>query len=165
MPAHTLYLVRHAVAEARGEAWPDDDQRPLSKEGARRMRRAVEGLGSLGVAIELILSSPLVRAVETAEILARGLGSQPRVIQVPALAPGGTPEGTARALRPFGDREGVALVGHEPDMGELAAWLIRAAAPIPFRKGAICRIDATTWPPDPPGTLVWFAPPRLLRRL
>ena len=136
MPAHTLYLVRHAVAEARGEAWPDDDQRPLSKEGARRMRRAVEGLGS-----------------------------QPRVIQVPALAPGGTPEGTARALRPFGDREGVALVGHEPDMGELAAWLIRAAAPIPFRKGAICRIDATTWPPDPPGTLVWFAPPRLLRRL
>lgn len=165
MAAHSLYLVRHAVAEARGEAWPDDDQRPLTKEGVRRMRRAVEGLGSLGVTIDLVLTSPLVRATETADILARGLASRPRVQSLPALAPGGTPEATMRALGAAGKRDTIALVGHEPDMGELAAWLIGAAAPVPFRKGAVCRIDVTGWPPDPPGTLVWFAPPRMLRRL
>jgi phosphohistidine phosphatase len=165
MAIHTLYLVRHAVAEPRGDAWPDDDQRPLTKEGSRRMRRSVEGLGSLGVTIELVLTSPLVRAVETADILAQGLASRPHVQHLSALAPEGTPAATMRALRPFGDRESLALVGHEPDMGHLTAWLIGATAPIPFRKGAVCQIDVPDWPPAPPGTLVWFAPPRMLRRL
>ena len=59
----------------------------------------------------------------------------------------------------------VAVVGHEPDLGVLAARLLGARGTFEFRKGAVCRIDVIGWPPDPPGTLVWFAPPRMLRRL
>ena len=62
----TVYLVRHAIAAARDEKWPDDSKRPLTHEGAARMRRIVKGVVSLGVEIDLVLTSPLVRAVETA---------------------------------------------------------------------------------------------------
>ena len=64
-----LYLVRHAIAAERGDKWPDDTKRPLTHKGAARMRQAVEGLRALGVEIDLVLTSPLVRAEQTADIL------------------------------------------------------------------------------------------------
>ncbi len=163
MSDHTCYLVRHAVAELRGDAWPDDDLRPLSREGKRRMRRAVAGLSALGVEIDVILTSPLTRAQETAALIRTGLASRPRIVEIAALSPGGTPAATATALRPFSEAAAVALVGHEPDMGNLAAWLLGLPAALPFRKGAVCRIDVTAWPPKPPGQLVWFATSKILR--
>jgi phosphohistidine phosphatase SixA len=57
------------------------------------------------------------------------------------------------------------LVGHEPDLGLLAGWLIGSKSPLPFRKGAACRIDLRSWPPDQGGSLIWFATPRMLRKL
>lgn len=161
----TCYVIRHAVAEERGDAWPNDDLRPLSRHGIKRMRRAVQGLAEIGVEVDLVLTSPLVRAVQTAKILADGLPSHPRVIEVPVLAPGHAPQALPPAVKPYSRARAIALVGHEPDLGALAAWLIGATAPIPFRKGAVCRIDFASWPPDPPGTLVWFATPKMLRGL
>jgi phosphohistidine phosphatase SixA len=61
-----LYIVRHAIAESRGEAYPDDDLRPLSERGTRRFRKVVRGLARIGVSLDCILSSPLTRARETA---------------------------------------------------------------------------------------------------
>jgi phosphohistidine phosphatase len=163
MSEHPCYLVRHAVAELRGEAWPDDDLRPLSKDGARRMRQVVKGLAGIGVEIDVVLTSPLVRARETAALLGAGLLSRPRIVELDALAPGGTPLATMAALRPFSKAEGVALVGHEPDLGILAAWLLGLPQPLAFRKGAVCRIDVALWPPRPAGQLVWFATSKILR--
>ncbi len=160
-----LYLVRHAVAEERGEAWPDDTKRPLTERGMTRMRRAVRGLVSLGVEIDVVLTSPLVRARQTAEILAGGFDPRPPVVNVEALAPGATWQALASELAKQTRRERIALVGHEPGIGELAAQLIGARQPIEFKKGAICRIDVEALPPTAAGSLRWFMTARTLRRI
>lgn len=160
----SLYLVRHAVAAERGEEWPDDAKRPLTADGVAKFRRAVQGLAEMGVEVNRILSSPLVRARQTADLLARAFDKNPLVGETSALAPGGSYDAVVRAVS--GCREpAIALVGHEPAIGRLAARLIDASAPLEFRKGGICRIDFDVWPPPPPGRLRWFITPKILERL
>jgi phosphohistidine phosphatase len=159
----TLYLVRHAIAEERGSDWPDDTKRPLTHRGMARMREAVRGLDFLGVEIGLVLTSPLVRARQTAEILARGLASVPAVDTTNALIPGQPPARMVEALAGHSRQRAIALVGHEPGLGELAAWLIGAREPLPFKKGGICCIELPSLPAAPTGQLIWFALPKMLR--
>src|SRR3954466_2368199 len=85
-----LYLIRHAIAEERGEKWPDDTKRPLSATGIARMRRAARGLKRLGVKFDVVLASPLVRARQTAEIVAAELEQRSPVVIADSLAPEGT---------------------------------------------------------------------------
>lgn len=161
---HTLYLVRHAIAAERGDAWPDDDKRPLTSKGISRMREVVRGLRDLGVAIDLVLTSPLVRAKQTAQILAQGLRPTPPVALVAALSPGVPPAQIMESLATFRKMHGIALVGHEPGIGELAASLIGAKSTLPFRKGGVCRIDFASVPAAGAGQLIWMATPKMLRR-
>jgi phosphohistidine phosphatase len=161
-----LLLVRHAIAAERGPKYPDDRLRPLTAEGARRFREAVRGLDALGVACDLILTSPLVRAEETATLLSAGLRGHPPVQVLAALAQGGAASDVIAAIgRNARKHARLALVGHEPDLGELAARLLGAHGQIEFRKGAVCAIDVTSVAPGGPGTLRWLLPPRTLRRL
>ena len=162
---HSLFLVRHAIAMERGDQWPDDTARPLTHGGAARMRRIVQGLAALGVEIDFVLTSPLMRAVQTADILVRGWSPRPELAIVPALGPGGAPAKVAEALAPYSKAAGIALVGHEPDLGELAAWLTGARRPMPFKKGGVCRIDVPALPPGRQGALIWLATPKMLRAL
>jgi phosphohistidine phosphatase len=159
----TLYLVRHAIAAERGERWPDDTKRPLTSDGISRMRKIVKGLRELDVTASVVYTSPLVRAVQTAEIVVGGLKPEPELRQLPVLAPGGSPAKVAEALAAHKAPAGIVLVGHEPDMGELAAWLISAKAPLPFKKGGACRIDFAGPVAARTGQLVWFATPKMLR--
>jgi phosphohistidine phosphatase len=129
------------------------------------MREEGEALRALDIAFDVILTSPLVRARQTAEALAVVLKPKPDVVSIETLAPGGSPAALFRELGSHARRERIALVGHEPDMGDLAARLIGARQPIPFKKGAICCIEVGELPPGGPGVLRWFAPPRILRRL
>jgi phosphohistidine phosphatase len=157
-----LYLVRHAVAEERGPSWPDDTLRPLTERGQRRFARAAAGFVRLEGVPDSILTSPLVRARQTAELLSSA-ADDASIDTQPALSPGEPPAALlakVRALR--ADR--IALVGHEPDLGQLAAVLLGASRPLPFKKGGICRIDVE-WQGKAKGTLVWFLPPAALRRL
>jgi phosphohistidine phosphatase len=156
-----LYLVRHAIAEERGPKWPDDTERPLTSKGKARFREVVSALRSMELHIDVVLSSPLVRARQTADLLAAGLEPAPAVELVEALAPGAPPHAILDAVR-RARRARVACVGHEPDLGVAAAHFIGAARPLAFKKGGICRIDVDA--PGGPGDLVWFAPPRLLVR-
>lgn len=160
----TLYLVRHAIAEERGPDYPDDTKRPLTRRGRERMRRGVAGFRALRPGVELILTSPLVRAVQTAEILSLGLDDAP-IEALPALAPGHSPRQVAQALAEASQVDVIAVVGHEPDLGKLAAWLIASRRPLPFRKGGMARIDVKSLPPAQNGTLIWHATPRLLRSI
>jgi phosphohistidine phosphatase len=160
-----LYLVRHAIAAQRGEEYPDDTKRPLTQRGAARFRQVVQGLRVLGIELDQILTSPLVRTRQTAEILAAGLQSPPPITELTALAPEGSIPDVLTALGKHARQERLALVGHEPGIGELAAHLIGSARPLEFKKGAVCRIDVDRLPPSGPGLLRWFAAPRVLRSI
>lgn len=160
-----LYLIRHGVAGARGEAYPDDTKRPLTPQGVSQLRRAAKGLDALGVEFDEILTSPLVRARQTAEVIAQALAPRTPVTPLDALAPGVAPAAVVSALADHARHRSIALVGHEPGLGELAARLIGTRAPIPFKKGAVCRIDLEALPPARPGRLCWFATPKMLRKL
>lgn len=160
-----LYLVRHAIAATRGDDWPDDDKRPLTARGVSRFKEAVEGLRRLGVGIDEIFTSPLVRARQTADLLAAGLPGTPVVRTLDALAPGHEPRSVLAQLARAARRRRVALVGHEPGLGELAAHLIGAGRALPFKKGGVCRIEVESLTSRRAGALTWFVPPKLLRGL
>ena len=159
----SLYLIRHGVAEDQGAAYPIDDERPLTEDGIRRIQQSIAGLRALDVTLDRVLSSPLVRARQTAEIVAAGLECREPPQIVDALRPGGRFEALMAALERLGRDRAVALVGHEPSMGEFGARLIGAARPLHFKKGGVCRIDADTIPPVGAGALQWLLPPRALR--
>src|SRR5712671_6923681 len=162
---YELYFVRHGLAAERGDAWPDDTKRPLTDEGMSRMRKAVRGLAHVGVSVEVVLSSPLVRARQTAEIVAAGLDPRPSLVNVDSLAPDGTYAAVVADLEKHARKTRIALVGHEPMLGELAARLIGSRHPFEFKKGGVCRIDVEDLPPAGPGDLRWMLTPKMLRAL
>jgi phosphohistidine phosphatase len=159
-----LYLVRHGVAEERGPVYPDDDLRPLTAEGLQRSREVGEGLRAIGAEIQEILTSPATRCRQTAAAIARAWSPAPQVTDLPALAVDGRVSGVLEDLARFARRPELALVGHAPDIGQLAARLIGARLPLEFKKGAVCCIEVEALPASR-GTLRWFLPPRLLREL
>jgi phosphohistidine phosphatase len=160
-----LYLVRHAIAAERGDEWPDDSKRPLTETGINRFKEAVEGLAWLDVAIDEIFTSPLVRAKQTATLLAHGLGNKTSVKTLDALAPGHSPRQVMNELSRTAKRHRIALVGHEPGLGELAAHLLGSPRALPFKKGGVCQIAIQGLTSRRSGELVWFLPPKVLRRL
>ena len=160
-----LYLIRHGVAAERGDAWPDDAKRPLTDEGIDKLRKSAQGLERLGVSFEVLLTSPFVRARQTAEVIAGELHPRPHIVAADSLVPGGTYQSVMADLEKHARRARVALVGHEPGIGELAARLIGTRHAIEFKKGAICRIDVDQLPPSASGDLRWLLTPKILRRL
>ena len=112
-----------------------------------------------------MLTSPLVRTRQTAEVVASALDPRPHIVTAESLAPGGTFQSVMADLEKQAKKTRLALVGHEPGIGELAARLIGARQPIEFKKGAICRIDVGTLPPQGPGALRWFITPKTLRAI
>ena len=162
---YELYLIRHGVAEEQGDAWPDDTKRPLTEEGMNRLRKGARGLAALGVSFDVVLTSPLVRTKQTADIVAGAFDPRPSIVTVDALAPGGSAQAVIADLEKQSRRKCIALVGHEPGIGELAARLAGSRHPFEFKKGAVCRIDVEALPAAGPGTLRWFLTPRILRAI
>jgi len=160
-----LYLIRHGVAAERGEDFPDDSKRPLTNAGISRLKKEAKPLDALGVAFDHIISSPLVRTKQTADVFAELLKSKPSVSQSDALAPAGTSTAVIQELAKHMRKGRIALVGHEPNLGELAGRLIGARMPLEFKKGGICRIDFEVFPPKGIGQLRWFVTPRMLREI
>ena len=135
--------MRHGAAVTREtEGYSDDSKRPLTPDGKRKMQGIAKGLRRLGFVADWIVSSPLVRAVETAEIVAESLGSDVPLDFSNTLSPGGSPEALLGFLGKHADRKRVLVVGHEPDLSELAARLIGAGrrANLAFKKGGCCLI-------------------------
>lgn len=161
--ARLVYLVRHGIAAERGPEYPDDAQRPLTAEGKSRLKEIGKGLVVLGAEVGEILTSPFVRTRQTAEILAAAWPGSPSVVDVEALAVGGQVADACAALAVHRSPKDLAVVGHMPGIGLLAAELLATAQPVDFRKGAIACISLDRTPARGSGTLVWFATPRMLR--
>lgn len=160
-----LYLIRHGLAAERGDNYPDDTKRPLTSEGMQKLRKEAKALLALDVMFDVILTSPLTRTRQTAEIVAAAFRNPPPIVNMPSLAPGGAHNAIIEELTKQHRRHHIALVGHEPGIGELAGRLIGLRRPLEFKKGAICRIDVSALPPTGPGQLRWFLTPRIMRRI
>jgi phosphohistidine phosphatase len=163
--SYELYFIRHGVAEERGDSWPDDTKRPLSASGMSRLRKGARGLVNAGVTFDVVLTSPLVRTRQTAEILAAAFDPRPPIVAAEGLAPGATYQGVLVELEKQSRRARIALVGHETSLGEVAARFAGSRHAFPFKKGAVCRIDIERLPPAGPGSLRWFLTPRMLRAI
>jgi len=162
-----LYLVRHAIADADSATGSDAD-RALSEDGVRKMRRAALGLRRLGVEPDVILSSPLRRAEETAALLVEILAPELAVEIYPPLSPGNAVGDILSGLRAQREARHVMLVGHQPDLGQLASHLLTgstAAVALPFKKGGIAAIQVGALPPRAAGALEWFVTPKQLRAM
>jgi phosphohistidine phosphatase len=160
-----LYLIRHGVAAERGKEWPDDSKRPLTPEGISKLRKAARALNGLDIGFDQIVTSPLVRTRQTADVFAEELKEHPPLATSDALAPAGSAASVMQEITRYVRKPRLALVGHEPNLGELAAQLIGARTPLEFKKGGICRIDFDMLPPKGGGMLRWFLTPKMLRRL
>lgn len=134
-----VYLVRHARAEARGLRWPDDRRRPLSPAGIAAFSALLRTPRVRRSGVTLVLTSGLSRATGTARLLARAVTPEADVRVCRALEPGGDPAHVVRALRRHRATR-IAIVGHEPDLSALAAFLTGHPVTHPFPKGAMCRM-------------------------
>ncbi len=161
-----LYLIRHAAAEIVGEANEFlDEKRRLTPEGRERMQQAARGLRALGVRFDVIMTSPLYRAIETAEIIAYAIEIDRGIItQTPALIPGATSASLTNAIRKH-TVESIALVGHQPDLGQTISRIVCGYpdAAIQVRKGSVCAITITETAPAIRGTLSWMLTSKQLR--
>jgi phosphohistidine phosphatase len=163
-----LYIVRHAIAVERGDpAYPWDDDRPLTPEGIHKFRLAARGLEKLGVKPARILSSPLIRARQTAEILRDAVAPDLEIEYTPALKPGADFGETLGAVAALGAKS-AAIVGHEPHLSEFASYLLcgpGATTSITLKKGASALVQFPTEPAPGLGYLEWLIQPGALRRI
>ncbi len=164
-----LLILRHAIAFPRdAKRWPDDAKRTLTMEGVKRARRAAAGLKRMTKRPALVLTSPLVRARDTAAIYAQA-AHWPDAVECMALSPGGSPEDVLEALRRQGAKaECVAVVGHQPHLGRLLALSLRGDArgeAFELKKSAIACVQFEGPPRTGQGVLKWLLTPRILRNL
>lgn len=162
-----IILFRHGPAEDRDpQRWPDDHARPLTTKGEARVRRCARALKKLEGEIHVILSSPLVRCMRTAELLREECGSQPALTAFPSLAPGRSWRTTMQRLAEEGPDSTLVLVGHEPELGKLAGlFLFGAPASLPLKKAGACSFTFDETVAAGAGRMRWFLPPRALERL
>ena len=163
-----LLVVRHAIAQDAAEyarEHPDDAGRPLTPEGKKKMKRVALGLRTLVPELQLLATSPLTRAVQTAEILAAAYDLKPVV--VPTLAPAQSAADVTHWLAGERRHENVAIVGHEPGLSRAVSWLL-AGSERPFveiKKGAALLLAFPDAVEAAGATLLWSLTPSQLRGL
>ena len=154
-----LYFLRHGIAADVGPAGLGDAGRPLTKEGIAKMQAGARGIRRLGLRLDALLSSPLVRAHETAEIVARELGPELQLAE--KLAPGCDLTQLFALLGEYRAAERVMLVGHEPDFSRLVGALT-GGSQVMMKTGGLARVDIERLEQGA-GTLTGLLPPRVLR--
>lgn len=163
-----LLVIRHAIAGDR-EEWArtgrPDHERPITDEGRERMRENARALRRLVPALDLLATSPFVRAVETAEVVAAAFDDI-GITDAPVLAHGRSPQEVGGWLAARAEQH-IAIVGHEPDLGQLVSWLVcgTVTAGIGLKKGGAALVRFAGTLERGSGELRWLAPPKLLRRM
>lgn len=163
-----LYLLRHAIAADHGTPGYDaDSERPLTPEGEEKMRRIAEGMKALDLNFDIILSSPYVRAKQTAEIVAEVLQC-PEALQLTATLAAAHPTAVIQEINQrHRVMERILLVGHEPYLSHLISVLVTGtnAAEIVMKKGGLCKLDAGELQYGRCASLRWLMTPSQLMRL
>jgi len=157
-------LIRHADEAPLGEGGVTEDaDRPLTKKGQEQARRLASGFHAKGIRLGMVLTSPLLRARQTAErMLQEWTNPVPELRVCQELAPEGKRRKLSRFLRELGSDQ-VALVGHEPDLGKYVAWLIGSKkAQLDLAKGGVAHVICEQEPGKGKGTLAWLVTPEWL---
>jgi phosphohistidine phosphatase len=158
-----VLLLRHGVAED-GKPGMDDSSRALTRDGRAKLRLLLEQVAAAKVVPSLILSSPLLRAVQTAEVAARVLGYRSDILQTRVLEPGSSPEAVWEEIRTHRDSSSLLLVGHNPLFSQTASFLLDSPhLQIDFKKGALLKVEFEGFPSRPRGILRWYLTPKLTR--
>lgn len=147
-----LFLLRHGKAEPHGHR--NDFDRALVERGFKQARQAGGLLRETGGLPELVLTSPLVRAKQTAETFCEAAGIDGPIVQ-PWIASGMRPETALAELRAFTEFRRVMLVGHEPDLSNLIHWICGGEVELPT--GTLACLEVS--PPAPKGRLLYLVPP------
>jgi len=164
-----LYLLRHGLAVERGTTgFENDSARPLTPKGRRQLRQIAAAMKQMDLRFDLILSSPLLRAKQTAKIVAAELKLKKHLKFSNALAPGGDAAVLFRQLeRVKPSPEKLLLVGHEPDLSRLISRLVSGGVQLQldFKKGGLCKLDVGRLSSGKCATLAWLLTPKQIRMM
>jgi phosphohistidine phosphatase len=164
-----LYIIRHAIAvDEASSDYASDSERPLTDKGRKKMRQIAKALRHLGVDFDLILSSPYVRACETAEILADVFKMKNKIVFSDHLIPEGNPELVIGEINEKHTVGSLAIVGHEPHLSALIGLLTADTTKleITLKKGGVCHLSADDLHHhDHRATLEWLLPPGILMEI
>ncbi len=153
-----IYILRHGIAEPRG-ARVEDEKRALTKEGIEKLRRVLAVAREAKVAPAVILTSPYLRALQTAEAASVALGA--KIVQTDSLKPESSPQEVWDDVRGRHEKS-IMLVGHEPLLGQTLSFLLGASwALVDLKKGALARIEVEQSAKSPRGVLEWVLTPKL----
>jgi len=156
------YFLRHGPAGDREKWEGPDSQRPLTPDGRKRIAREARTVADLKLGIERVITSPLVRARQTAELVADELDLKNALVEDPRIDLGFSCERLASVLGEYHDAKAIMLVGHDPSMTGVIEEVIGGAA-IDFKKGALACVEIRSLAPLH-GRLMWLAAPKLLAR-
>ena len=157
-----LYLLRHGIA-VDPSASSKDAERPLTSKGRRRLAQIAGAMQAFRLSYDLILTSPYVRAEQTAGIVARALKLRKKLEFFDALTPGGNPQALIQHLNGLRPKpKNVLLVGHEPYLSKLVALLTSGNTnmEIDFKKGGFCKLEVEALRCGRCATLAWLLAPR-----
>jgi len=160
-----IYILRHGIAVARGtRGYKKDSDRPLTEEGVEKMHEIAKALANMDLKFDLILSSPFVRAQQTASIVADELGGD--VTFTDFLVPGADGRELIAEINDEKPRQ-VLLVGHEPDLSQLVSLLISGSgnASIELKKGGLCKMTSEKLAFGQCATINWLLTPKQLRSM
>ncbi len=163
-----LYIVRHAIAVERGTpGYDDDSQRPLTDEGRKKMKKIVKGLRQLEIELDAILTSPYVRARDTADILASGLKLKDKVAFSDNLIPPGNFDQLIDEILEKYNVDSLALVGHEPMLSSFIGLLMTGNpdTALTLKKGGVCLLSADDFRRERRATLRWLLTPAMMVEL
>jgi phosphohistidine phosphatase len=160
-----LYLFRHGIAEDTLPGSPDSD-RELTDEGREKTAAVAKMARKTGVRPSLILTSPYLRARQTAKIAADEFGFDGHILNIESLIPTGTPEKVWQSIRDHADEAAILLAGHEPLLSQLVAWLLNAPSlRVEMKKATLVRIDVEApragRVSPPHGVLRWMIVPKM----
>jgi phosphohistidine phosphatase len=161
-----LYTVRHGIAIDRDDPkCPGEAERYLTEEGVEKTTQVAKGVVALGAGADLLISSPYVRAMQTAEIFAAALGcASTKIRQSDALLPGADPIAVFRELAREKQAGSVFFFGHAPQLDEVIAYAVASKHTVTdLKKAGVALLELTRVSP-PSGRLIWLATPKLLRR-
>lgn len=155
-----IFFLRHGLAADREDWKGDDSDRPLTEQGRARMKQEAEAFAKLELEPDVVVTSPLVRAVQTAEIVADHLKRGAKLVKDERLGPDFGPKALAEILSSYPKADALLLVGHEPGMSDAISYLIGGGRVV-CKKGGLACVEVSD-PASMAGELVWLIPPKVL---